>query len=177
MACNDSNTNPCTTCNQGIDIPICTTLCDFEISGDCVTIDAMSCLGIEEGDKLNQAISALNTYLTTLNWTDIEGGREGIETLEYAITCQNEVKLKGTIELDDYLSGFETPIVFPGPPQTLRFSLNFLDTFDGTTVVGVGIFEVLTDGTSKFYFNQADILNNPPSIALDFTGLSYFLTN
>lgn len=177
MACNESNTNPCRTCNQGITIPTCTTICDFLVPGDCITVGAMSCLGIEEGDRLNQALSALNTYLTTLNWSNIEGGREGIDTLQYAITCQNEVKLKGTIDLDDYISGEVTSIIFPETPQTLRFSLNFLDSDDFSTVVGVGVFEILTDGTSRFYFNQADIINDPPTITLDFTGLSYFLTN
>ena len=156
MTCNDSNTNPCRTCNQGITIPTCTTICDFLVPGDCITVGAMSCLGIEEGDRLNQALSALNTYLTTLNWSNIEGGREGVETLQYAITCQNEVKLKGTIDLDDYVSGGVTSIIFPEPPQTLRFSLNFLDSDDFSTVVGVGVFEILTDGTSRFYFNQAE---------------------
>ena len=56
MACNDTNKNPCKTCNQGIDIPTCTKLCDFIVETDCVQLsEDIECLG-SQGDDLTTAL-------------------------------------------------------------------------------------------------------------------------
>lgn len=56
MACNDTNKNPCKTCNQGITIPTCTKLCDFIVETDCVQLsEDIECLG-SQGDDLTTAL-------------------------------------------------------------------------------------------------------------------------
>lgn len=56
MNCDSTNTNPCKTCNQGIDIPTCTKLCDFIVETDCVQLsEDIECLG-SQGDDLTTAL-------------------------------------------------------------------------------------------------------------------------
>lgn len=170
MACNECNKVTVQECDSE--------LCPFELSSDCVIVPKLECIDTKEGEKLTEVLSKMDEAICQvdsdceiISWTNITGGREGIETLQYFTTCQDEVKLKGTIDLDDFISGGSTGITFPIPPAVVRFSLNFLDV----GVVGVGLFEILADGTSKFYFNNGDIPSDPPTIILDFTGLSYFI--
>ena len=60
MACNDSNTNPCRTCNQGITIPTCTKLCDFIVETDCVELsEDIECLNIQQGETLTSALGKI----------------------------------------------------------------------------------------------------------------------
>ena len=74
MNCDNTNTNPCKTCNQGIDIPTCTKLCDFIVETDCVQLsEDISCLGAQ-GDDLTTALNNFCDSYTDEDWEkDVNG--------------------------------------------------------------------------------------------------------
>ena len=74
MNCDKTNTNPCKTCNQGIDIPTCTKLCDFIVETDCVQLsEDISCLGAQ-GDDLTTALNNFCDSYTDEDWEkDVNG--------------------------------------------------------------------------------------------------------
>jgi len=74
MSCDNTNTNPCKTCNQGITIPTCTELCDFIVETDCVKLsEDIECLGAE-GDDLTTALNNFCNNSTDDDWTkDVNG--------------------------------------------------------------------------------------------------------
>ena len=74
MNCDSTNTNPCRTCNQGIDIPTCTKLCDFIVETDCVQLsEDISCLGAQ-GDDLTTALNNFCDSYTDEDWEkDVNG--------------------------------------------------------------------------------------------------------
>jgi len=74
MNCDKTNTNPCKTCNQGIDIPTCTKICDFIVETDCVQLsEDISCLGAQ-GDDLTTALNNFCDSYTDEDWEkDVNG--------------------------------------------------------------------------------------------------------
>jgi hypothetical protein len=71
MSC--GNRNPCKKCNQGINIPTCTTICDFEVPSNCVKIDVdIPCADIEKGDTLNEALAKLCSTNREINTYEID---------------------------------------------------------------------------------------------------------
>ncbi len=160
--------------------------CKQLINAHCVVLeDALPCLEIPEESRLDVILKAIDDALCniqpscqTLTWIPFIENQGG--TAYYAITCQNEVLLKGNVVLDDYGSGecpSDTAILnlpLPNPIEAKYLSLNFYNGigFPDCDVIP-GLLKINTDGSIQYFYKQQ--INNPCTPELCVDGLSYFL--
>lgn len=111
MSC--GNRNPCKKCNQGINIPTCTTICDFEVPSNCVKIDVdIPCADIEKGDTLNEAIVKLCSTNREINTYEIDSAcylQEG-DSDPYALQVTIEPNFTHTTPISISLAIFDASL-------------------------------------------------------------------
>ena len=159
---------------QTITTPQCddSELCDFTVPSTCVTVAGSDCY---TGGNLQEVLDWLCdniTGCTIPEWTalDIGGGTE--QKAFITELCTGEVKTKGYLFIDDYVVGTAIASNFIAPDLLRRVSVNILD--DDNETVLEAVLEILTDGSFKVYYNQAEATADPLSFRLFLDGLSYF---
>lgn len=174
MAC-----GTCKKCNQGVITPTCTTICDFLVKSGCVVIDEnIPCAGILEEDTLNEAIEKLCTLAQSceeLTWVTPTGAREGIDTIEYALGCNDEVHLRGQLLLDDVPINTITNLELPIPTVSRLLTINAIEDDGDLSVIIPTVFGINpVTGETYVLYNSSDTVNTPPTLTLFFDGQSYF---
>lgn len=162
MSC--GNRNPCKKCNQGINIPTCTTICDFEVPSNCVKIDVdIPCADIEKGDTLNEALVKLcstNREISTYEIDSICYLQDGDDE-PYAFQITIEPNFTHTTPISISLALYSSVL---GSTITNAFSIVVDEVEEGDaitltfTTVGFPLpFDVDTD---EFTFRIIDNLGN-----------------
>lgn len=171
--------NPCRRCNQSIITPACSRVCEFQVNSSCVILDDnITCLDVEIGDTLNEVLLKICTLsnCNELTWITPDGAREGIDTIEYALGCNNKVYLRGFIVFDDIPVNTVTNIELPIPSTNRLLTINAIeDDGDSSTIVPTVFGIVQTTGSTFLLYNEADTISTPPTLLLSFDGQSYYI--
>lgn len=173
----------CKKCSQVVRQECDETLCDFEIQAKCVIVGALECVDTEEGEDLQVVLKAIDDKLCeittgceTIEWVSPTGIREGIDTIKYALGCNGEVYLKGSIVLDDIETNTTTSIVLPIPTTSRILSVNAIEDNGSTSVIIPSVFGIsITTGETYIIYNASDSIANPPTLTIFFDGQSYYI--